>query len=824
MRTKNTIFISFFVLLLGLGTPYTAHGQEKADTWFSSLLETVKPRQKSENDERLQRVIHNINKHEEEVARLRTLGYDEFSIKQHFKAQHLALGSGSISGRVRLKGEETENTSFISIHVSAYNEYGFYAGRAYIGSLDNGQYSITGLQSGKYYLRAWALGYETKFYRKASDWTKAKLTNVQEGKNIGGKNFVLQSSKGKGSISGRIIGQDGASLSECYITAYGEDYDYIGSASTDENGMYIIEGLKSGTYRLRCRYSGPRSFSHEWYDNEQSYESATEVKVSEPKATTGINFVLDFGGTIKGKVTCASGKKAGSHQCWIFAYDKKENLVESGITDEKGKFTVTHLKKGKYKLFASYRGPENSLNGWYKGAEDFKHAKKIQVNTNKTKSVQIKLKPGGAISGKVVDYAGQPLPYNCYIDIFDESHAYVAYARTDANGDYSVMRIPTGRYKLFAKYNDYSSSVGSQPIDEWYDGKYEFKDATLVQVYAPQTTANINFSLDQGGSISGRVEIPDEYPNYLDGCWVRAYDKQGDFVGSSEVMYNRQFFISGLRSGEYKVVATGEDYAEEWYDRKQNIGFADTIRVTAPNTTQGINFTLEYPGIIQGFLTDNKGNRLPSEDYLISLYAYNPATGEYESDGSNSFTGGYQVRLLSGNYKLGAVSLYSNWQSEQDSLVATFYPNGQSFYDPSNESINLTENSVRKLNTLVMKKASGAISGTLFDESTGLPIEDESLMFFAFDEDGYLVKVSAYWSDPITGEYKLMGLRPGNYYVVASVWEWATDEITFLWYGSTSSGTTYYEIISPKVEIPANAYAVIVGEGETKEIDFYIKR
>ncbi len=821
MRTKNTIFLSFFVLLLGLGTPYAAHGQEKADTWFSSLLEAVKPRQKSENDERLQRVIHNINKHEEEVARLRILGYDEFSILQHFKAQQPALGSGSISGRVRLKGEGPSWSP--TIYVRAYNEYGFYAGGAYIGSSDNGKYSITGLLPGKYYLRARAYGYETAFYRKTSDWTKAKLINVQDRKNTGGKNFVLRSNKGKGSISGQIKGQDGASLSECFITAYGGDYDYIGSFSTDEIGMYEIEGLTGGTYRLRCNYYGSRSFISEWYDDEQSYESATEVKVTEPKATTGINFVLDFGGIIKGKVTCASGKKAGSHQCWIFAYDKKKNLVESGITDEKGKFTVTHLKKGKYKLFASYRGPENSLNGWYKGAEDFKHAKKIQVNPHKTKSVQIKLKPGGAISGKVVDYSGQPLPNNCYINIYDESHAYVAYARTDANGDYSVMRIPTGRYKLFAKYNDYSSSVGSQPIDEWYDGKYIFKDATLVQVYAPQTTPNINFSLDQGGSISGRVEIPDEYPNYLDECWVRAYDKQG-FVGSSEVMYNRQFFISGLRSGEYRLLIDHEDYAAEWYDRKQNIGLADTIRVTAPNTTQGINFTLEYPGIMQGFLTDNKGNRLPSEDYLIFLYAYNTATGEYESTGANSFTGGYQVRLLSGNYKLAAVSVYFNWQPEHDGLVATFYPNGQSFYDPSNESVNLTENSVRKLNTLVMKKTSGAISGTLFDESTGLPLEDEASILFAYDEDGYLVKVSVYGSDPITGEYKLMGLRPGNYYVVAAVWEWATNEITFLWYGSTSSGTTYYDIISPKVEIPANAYAVIVGEGETKEIDFYIKR
>jgi hypothetical protein len=343
-------------------------------------------------------------------------------------------------------------------------------------------------------------------------------------------------------------------------------------------------------------------------------------------------------------------------------------------------------------------------------------------------------------------------------------------------------------------------------------------------VYAPKTTPNINFSLEQGGSISGRVEIPDQYPNYLNECRVSAYDERGYFVGSSEVSYNRAFLISGLRSGGYKLQVDHDDYAVEWYDREQNPGSADTISVTAPNTIGGIYFTLEYPGILQGFLTDQKRNRLPVEDYLISLYAYDPATGEYESGGSNSPTGGYQLRLLSGNYVLGAVSMYSNWQPVQDSLVATFYPNGESFYNPSNESLYLTEDSVRKLNPLVMKKASGSISGTLYDEGSGTPLADEGYLLFAFDKYGYLVKVSAYVSAPTTGEYLLAGLRPGSYYVGVAVWDSDTDEITFFWYGSTSSNIANYEFLSPKIEIPASAYAVIVGEQETKDIDFFIKR
>jgi len=816
MGGKNIISIVIFSFLLVLGAPYAVSGQEKADNWLSSLLEMVRPNPKNNDDERLRRVIYNINKHQEELE-ARISGYDEFYIQQQFKAKQTASGYGSISGRVRLKGEESKYPP--TIYVSAYNEFGYHSGIAYIYSASSGHYSITELVPGKYYLRASAYGYDSKYYRKASDWKKAKLIYIRKGKNTGGKNFVLKSKKGKGVISGQIKGQDGTPLSDCYIYAYGENYSYQSSASTDENGMYKIEGLKSGRYRLLCTYYGSRSFISEWYDDEQSYESSTEVKVSEPKTTSEINFTLDFGGTIKGKVICASGNIAGPYQYGVLAYDKEQNIVSSGHSNEEAKFTIPNLKKGKYRLYISYNGPENNLNGWYKNAEDFKHATKIQINPHKTKNVRIKLKPGGAISGKVTDYAGQPIAHNCYINIYNERGEYVSYAYTDTNGDYLAQRLPTGRYKIFTEYNDYYSSFSSEPIDEWYDSSYEFKDAAFVKVKAPQTTPNINFSLDQGGSIAGRVYCAEGYPAYPDGS-VRVYDSKGNYIGYCDVRYDGEFFISGLRSGHYELLAQNEDYKSEWYNRKQSLESADTVWVSAPHVTTDIDFTLEYPGIIQGFVNDDKGHRLLEEEYLIGLYAYDSTTGEFETSGFNSFTGGYQVRLLNGNYKLAAVSMYSNWQPEQDSLAATFYPSGKSFYDPSNKAINLTADSVRNLNPLVMKKANGTISGTLYDKNTSFPLEDASYLLFAFDDDGYLVKVSAYGSEPVTGEYKLMGLRPGNYYVLAMLF---SDNPTHFWYDGASSYISN-EIISPKVEIPANASAVFVGAGDTQGIDLYIKK
>jgi hypothetical protein len=829
MSKKNIIIICMTFLIL-LGIPFWTEGQELDSPWLYSLLEAVKspvhgegfysPSEYGRDNETLLRIIHNINKHIEEVERLRIQGFDEPEIQTYFMTHPEGLGTGSISGRVRLKGEKLPYNP--NIYVNAYNEYGYFSGSDYIYSSEEGDYKITGLLPGKYYLRADAYGYTTKYYRNTNDWKKAKLVRVKKGKNTGRKNFVLESTRGKGALSGQVKGKDGTPLSDCYVYTYGQGYGYSsgGSANTDENGRYTIEGLKSGNYKLHCEYTGQGNFVSEWYKDEQSYESATGVRVTEPEITRGINFVLEYGGTIKGKVLCASGKKPDAHLCSLYAYDESKYLVKSGTTDENGKFFVSGLRKGSYKLYASYCGPENSLDGWYRKADDFEQATPIHINPPETKNVKIKLKPGGAISGKVVDFNGEPVFQNCSIEVYDENRQYAGYTWPDENGNYKVMRLRSGRYKLFAEYDDYDPSFSPEPVDEWYDGCHEYDEAAFVHVKASKTTPNIDFSLEQGGSIGGIVYRKEGYPAYPNG-WVDAYDLQGYFVGSSQVEFDGQYVIGGLPSGEYKLLASHYDYQSEWYDRKQNFEMAETVKVTAPNSALGIDFTLEYPSIIQGFLTDKKGHHLVEDDYLISLFVYDAYTGEYISSGSNSFTGGFRLKLLDGNFKLAAVSMYSNWQQEQDNLTATFYLNGTNFYDPNSQSINLPPESIRKLKDLEMNRAAGSITGTLYDVNTLQPLVDTGYMLFAFDEYGYLAKVSAYMSDdqPITGEYKLMGLRPGNYYVLAVL---ITDDIFFLWYPDVASDiadTTF----TPKIEIPAGAYTVTVGNGETTGIDFYFK-
>jgi hypothetical protein len=256
-----------------------------------------------------------------------------------------------------------------------------------------------------------------------------------------------------------------------------------------------------------------------------------------------------------------------------------------------------------------------------------------------------------------------------------------------------------------------------------------------------------------------------------------------EFVGASEILNDGLFFITGLLSGGYKMrmnYSGDEDYSDEWYDNKPNFMSAETVSVTAPNRTGDIYFTLDYPGIIQGFLTDNQGTRLADKENAIEIFAFDETTEEYAYSTINTFTGGYQMSLLEGNYKIEAMSFFFNWMSKPADLAAVFYLNGKSFDDPNALPVSASSGASRKLETIAIEKSKGSVYGTIFDWDSGLPVTEEDYLVFVFDEDGYLVGGSGYleFNNPISGEYHVGGLRPGNYYLLV----WLTDKSQWQWY------------------------------------------
>ena len=774
--------------------------------------------------------IQNINKNIKLAAILKAKGKSEEEINLFFNSQRVVVGNGSISGIVFESNGITPIQNFCRI--VAYNEYGKYMGSGYTNDYKNGRYSITDLPSGKYYVKTSSDIYADEYYDNVLDWRNATLVEVLDGQETDGINFTLQ--KYEGAISGNVSDINGNPIVDCIVFAQSQNNMQLfgNSGLTDINGNYVVEGLLSGDYLICAEYfMDDKNYASKWYDDAENQNDATSILVVEPDTTKNINFVLEYGGTIMGKVLEPSGSPVHAYEATVIVYDIQENYIGSTGTDENGDFVISKLSNGNYKLKVMYDGMNNYveanyyLDHWYDGATDFNDAVPINVTiSDTTKNIIINLHEGGKISGKVFDYNGHLINDNCEIKAYFENQNQAAQSANVSKGIYTIDKLPTGRYKLYAMYIGYTQPIGREPASEWYDGVHEFDNAAFVEVTAPNETQNIDFTLERGGYISGKVFNESGQPLEYSGQ-VYAYNLNYEMIGSSGIQNEGMYFITGLPSGEYKLrvcYSGDEDYSDEWYNNKSTFETATILSVNAPSKISNINFNLKKQGTIRGFLTDINGNYLSNKDHVLQVLCYDAVTGEYINFVNNSFNSGYQIKLPAQDYKISVVSYNSNLmpENDNDSLAATFYENGISFNDQNSKTITLESSATLTLNDFVMEKASGSISGTIYNSDNNEPITEGIYFVFVFDEDGYLSTASYLnLTNQIDGKYFTYGLRPGNYYVLAISMD-EFESLISLWYGGITEEINL-NTFTPKPTIPQNAVLVTVTEGETSGIDFY---
>jgi len=833
------------VVVFSLFMCFSLSAGDKGKPWLADLIELIKPhrgqpeasltgrRGLHRGDMHLDIAIHNINTHQQKVAALRYQGLSEFEIQACIDAGSAVAGSGFISGTVTEK-----SGARIQSHatVYAYNEFGRYCGYDCLLPNANPRYEIKNLPPGKYYLRVISDYYHPVYYRNSNDWKKGKLVRVNKNRATRNINFKLNPYTGKSSVMGQVRRKDKTPVMDCAIYVYDLEWNIVKFSKTDAEGKYMARDLPGGDYKLLCEYLEGDVSMQIWYGNAISYEDASIVSLTDGEDLTGIDFVLEDCGMIEGKILGANGRPIRAYECAVQAYDMNENAVRSASTDDKGEFSLPALPKGRYRLKFTYYGQENNLSCWYKNARKFKAAVPVSVIPFQKKKVSVKLKPGGIITGKVVDFNGQPLEhyYWCAISVYNEGYGYVKYGSPEQSGFFMINGLETGRYKLYAEYEDYTYEPGPKPASEWYGGKNFFHEAPFVKVTAPKTRANINFSLEQGGSITGKVVLPRGTPIDYEGT-VYAYNKMFENVGSCDfgAYYGSSgsYEVGGLPSGEYKLMAVywgDEDYEAEWFDNKPNFGTAGKVSVTAPNTTGNIDLTLNYGGKIQGFVTDGDNNRLTEDRHFVQVGAFDALTGEFADSEVTSFTGGYQLVLLGGKYKIAAVSYGGNMSPASDDFAVTFHPDGESYDDPQSKTYATTAGSSAKIKSMVMKRTPGSIAGTIRDKRSGLPLTSGAYLVLVFDTQGYMAGISAWYEyyGPLSGEYRIKGLRPGQYYVLAvGMGEELGDysRMPVQWYGGVELSLEDRVFIMPKMIIPAGALTVAVGTGATEGIDFYLK-
>lgn len=449
----------------------------------------------------------------------------------------------------------------------------------------DGRYALFDLPAGEYRVRASAPGYAREYWDNVAPSEQAAWVNVSPDAPVTGVDFAL--SEG-GSISGRITQDDGVTpIAAAWVFVRPSQYRFDDGfwAATDAEGVYQVEGLPLGNYRVtveapgyaRLRYYNGAQGVYDW-------TNAVDVTVLPPATVPDVDISLQLGASISGRVYRSDGV---TPLAYAHVNAEEQTFPLEGFdtnANSAGDYTLEGLPSGSYTLAAGARGFANL---WYDSQLTSCNVDRLTLEEGQVLSgVDFALELAAPLRGHVYAESGEALPALAVVAAFEACLGTANIAGTDSNGAYELW-LGAGDYYIWSGRDDSPTYVV-----EWYDGVYSVQDADLVHLTAPDGVAGIDFYLSRGGSISGHVYEADGVTP-VSGARVYAFSVAGRYPGNgSNTGTDGSYTILGLPSGRYHVQAAVSGHVAVYYADALETASAVEVVVDAPGDTPGIDFSL----------------------------------------------------------------------------------------------------------------------------------------------------------------------------------------------------------------------------------------
>ena len=535
--------------------------------------------------------------------------------------------------------------------------------------------------------------------------------------------------------------------------------DLVNYIYPDINGEYM-DTLPMGAYIIQAKGDMYPTMYYNSLGGTGRIDSADIVWLTSD--TDSINIITPPGNVIKGRLyndSTASPISNAYGSVTLIDTVLKTAIWKPLSTDSAGNYIIEGVNQGVFKIryyLSNYRQT------YYGDTYNWFYAQVVTLTgwSDTITGMDVNLPPTssgpqsgtGVITGMLLSDTGDtikdPYPYATIMDANTGAYLFSTFEYDTTTGVYTFSDLPTGTYKILIDPDNY--------MPQYYNDKTDFASADPVSVTSPDTTFNIDFNFHRGGAIAGTITGLDGY-GYGGAFYLDVYDcNTGDLVYSmfGSTLYDGKFSTgTDLPTGAYKAFLYPTDIGTgQWYKDATNYDNADTIDVTAPDTTYGINFDFYgWTGIISGVIQDDSGN--PRAGSVDLYYAY---TNEYVTS-AYADTGIFCIHNLpAGDYKLyiqpeGGDSLYFFYMPE--------WYNHQSSWD--NATVITLQQDDSIFLTVTLSKG-GKVAGSIKDSITGNNISTNAYPFAILLEDGSTGKLE---DMDITdfGTYSSYNLTPGDY-------------------------------------------------------------
>lgn len=436
-----------------------------------------------------------------------------------------------------------------------------------------------------------------------------------------------------GTISGQIVADaTGEPIAYASVSFTGPGTSAY--AMADENGQYVAFDVQPGSYR--AYFSAP-GFAGEYYDNTISWSSAAVIEVTDAAGVTGIDATLAAGASISGVVTDSDG--AGIEGVGVSV----TGVSGSGgyaMTDAEGRYSVTGLSADSFRVQFSKDGFPTE---YYDDIGGYQDATLVAVSTGQAvNSIDAVLEAPGSISGRVLDYKGDPM---VEMSVF-VSGSGNGWTETAADGTYHVSGLKPGSGYVVSFSGDQANA------GEYYNGVHYPADATKVTVVSGETTPNIDAQLTRSFFITGVVKDAATGQNLVsEGIGVSLFTEDGiPWLGDG--VPGGEFRLGGFPSGSsFYVQALDYSgvYASQFWQGAATLD--DATLVTIGDEDVNLEFSLDKGASITGTVSA-EDEPAPYESTRITAYRWGGESWSTVVD----ITGwsGYELNgLPAGEYTVG---------------------------------------------------------------------------------------------------------------------------------------------------------------------------
>jgi len=355
---------------------------------------------------------------------------------------------------------------------------------------------------------------------------------------------------------------------------------------TNPDGTYAFTQLPKGLYRLGVHKHDSYYISTYYFDSLLPYQAST-LEAIDGKMTTGIDFPVHIGGTIKGYVQ-RNNDNLPIPYVQVNAYNEQNTLISYGMTLQDGSFQI-NLPEGTYSL--EVFGQIRMTN--------------IPVRKQVTLSNILLMVNIAGIEGTIKDSVTQEAIANMRINIYNLNGDRVGYGYTNPKGLYRIYVAP-GYYKIQANNPD------SYYVPEYYDNAFMFDQARTIPVGGDSIVSSININVSKGGKVSGIVL--DYHPETdlfdpLSGVHVFIFDSHGSVVSVMTTPFDGIFSLCLFSGNYYAYVEPNNretyyipEYFNYVYDNQYFFRQASAISVLTNNESDNIQFDLDLGGKIFGMV------------------------------------------------------------------------------------------------------------------------------------------------------------------------------------------------------------------------------